>query len=79
MKEMAVKYREHVHFISQDDKCKVDVGEPGCPVAAVDRGKKVGTRYINYFFPSYWCYKVMECEAYESISTSSSQLSDSTR
>ena len=28
-------------FLSVDDKCKVPVGEPGFPVAAVSRGKKV--------------------------------------
>ena len=28
-------------FLSVDDKCKVDLGEPGFPIAAVERGRKV--------------------------------------
>lgn len=28
-------------FISMDDKCKVAMGEPGTPIAAVARGKEV--------------------------------------
>ena len=40
-KEMAVKYRSCVTFVSLDDKHKVPLGEPGYPVASVERGKKV--------------------------------------
>lgn len=40
-KEMAVKFRDFSTFICMDDKHHCKVGEPGCPVAAVDRGKKV--------------------------------------
>ena len=35
--EMAVKFRQHSAFICLDDKHRVSVGEPGYPVAAVDR------------------------------------------
>lgn len=60
---MALKYKDHTQFMCQDDKCKVDVGEPGLPVAAVDRGKKVGfftsgnlvaVLCVNRFLVSLW-------------------------
>ena len=38
---MAVKLKNHSIFVCLDDKHRVPVGEPGYPVAAVDRGKKV--------------------------------------
>ena len=41
LKERAVKNRQNVAFFSADAKCKVPVGEPGCPTATVTRGKKV--------------------------------------
>ena len=40
-REMAVKFREYSCFVSLDDKHRISVGEPGYPVAAVDRGKRV--------------------------------------
>ena len=40
-REMAVMFRSHAWFVSQDDKHKVKVGETGTPVAAVERGKEV--------------------------------------
>lgn len=40
-REFAVKFRDHLTFASLDDKHTVKVGEPGCPVAAVERGKRV--------------------------------------
>ena len=40
-KEMAIKFRRFSTFASLDDKHKVPVGDPGYPVASVDRGKKV--------------------------------------
>jgi hypothetical protein len=40
-KEFAVKFREITNLIFLDDKHRCKVGEPGFPVAAVDRGKKV--------------------------------------
>ena len=45
-KEMAVTFREHSVLLSVDDKHKIKVGEPGHPVAAVERGKKVAIFYI---------------------------------
>ncbi|XP_070556692.1 uncharacterized protein [Ptychodera flava] len=41
LKEMAIKFRDYVSFLCLDDKHKVKVGEPGVPVAAVERGKQV--------------------------------------
>jgi hypothetical protein len=40
-KEFAVKFREITNLVFLDDKHRCKVGEPGFPVAAVDRGKKV--------------------------------------
>ena len=40
-KEFSVKYRPYVTFVCQDDKHTCKVGEPGYPVAAVERGKSV--------------------------------------
>ena len=39
LQELAVMYRDIVHFISIDDKHCIKVGEPGFPVAAVERGR----------------------------------------
>ena len=41
LRELAIKFRPHVSFASQDDKHFIKVGEPGFPVAAVERGKQV--------------------------------------
>ena len=38
---MAVQLRNHSVFVCLEDKHRVPVGEPGYPVAAIDRGKKV--------------------------------------
>ena len=40
-REFAIRYRDFTTFICQDDKHTIKVGEPGFPVAAVDRGKAV--------------------------------------
>lgn len=40
-KEFCVKFRDVTTFICQDDKHTVKVGEPGYPLAAVERGKRV--------------------------------------
>lgn len=40
-REFAIRYREFTTFVSQDDKHTIKVGEPGYPVAAVERGKQV--------------------------------------
>ena len=34
-------HRENVVIVSADAKCKVSIGEPGTPIAAVTRGKRV--------------------------------------
>ncbi|GBC33575.2 hypothetical protein GLOIN_2v1782174 [Rhizophagus irregularis DAOM 181602=DAOM 197198] len=41
MKEFAVRFREITNLVFLDDKHRCKVGEPGFPVAAIDRGKKV--------------------------------------
>src|SRR6266498_3633609 len=40
-KEFAVKFSEITNFVFLDDKYRYKVGEPGFPVTAVERGKKV--------------------------------------
>src|SRR6266540_1739988 len=40
-KEFAVKFHKITNFVFLDDKHRCKVGEPGFPVAAVERGKKV--------------------------------------
>ena len=40
-REMAVRLKAHSSFVSLDDKHRISVGEPGYPVAAVERGKRV--------------------------------------
>ena len=40
-RELAVKYRELSVFICIDDKHRIEVGKPGYPVAAVERGRQV--------------------------------------
>jgi DNA-directed RNA polymerase subunit RPC12/RpoP len=41
LKERAIQYRDTTAIVSSDAKCKISVGEPGTPIAAVSRGKKV--------------------------------------
>ena len=41
LKEFAVKFRDNCVMVCMDDKHHCKVGEPGHPVAAVDRGKRV--------------------------------------
>lgn len=41
LKEFAIKFKDFSSFVSMDDKHTVKVGEPNCPVAAVERGKQV--------------------------------------
>ena len=40
-KQLVIKFSDHCAFISIDDECKIKVGEPNCPVAAVAHGKRV--------------------------------------
>ena len=41
LKSFAVKYRDNAVMICMDDKNHIAIGEPGTPLAAVNRGKKV--------------------------------------
>lgn len=41
LKDFAVKFRNFCVFVAMDDKHHCKVGEPGHPVAAVERGKRV--------------------------------------
>lgn len=41
LREFAVRYRDVSIFVSVDDKHRIKVGEPGFPLAAVERGKEV--------------------------------------
>ncbi len=49
LKEFALKFSIHTSFVCMDDKHSMKVGEPGYPVAAVERGRQVlvamGTRF----------------------------------
>lgn len=40
-REFSIIYREHSNFISIDDKHRLKVGEPGVPVAAAKKGRRV--------------------------------------
>ena len=37
-REFAIKFKSHSNFVCLDDKHRAKVGEPGFPVAAVERG-----------------------------------------
>ncbi len=41
LKEFSILYREHSTLVSMDDKHTIKVGEPGYPVAGVERGRQV--------------------------------------
>ena len=41
LKRRAIKNRENLTFISTDAKCKVSIGEPDYPVAAVSKRRRV--------------------------------------
>ena len=41
MREQAIKNRQNIAFFSADEKCKVPIGEPGYPIAAVTGGEKI--------------------------------------
>ena len=49
MREYALLFREESLFISIDDKHKIKVGEPNCPVASAERGRRVPTRSDEVF------------------------------
>ena len=46
MKEFAVKFCDHTDMYSLDDKCKIDIGEPNHPIAAVDEEKSKHIRHL---------------------------------
>ena len=41
LRELAIMFQSYVSFASQDDKHFIKAGEPGFPLAAVERGKQV--------------------------------------
>lgn len=41
LRELAIKFRERTTLVCLDDKHAIKIGEPGLPVAAVERGKRV--------------------------------------
>jgi hypothetical protein len=41
LKELSIKFKDHTWLVFLDDKHRCKIGEPGFPVAAVERGKKV--------------------------------------
>lgn len=41
LKKRAIRHKDTTAFLSADAKCKISVGEPGFPLAAVTRGKRV--------------------------------------
>ena len=41
LREFAIMFRTQAAFVCQDDKHFIKVGEPGSPVAAVERGRQV--------------------------------------
>ena len=40
-RDFSIKFRDFTTLVSQDDKHSIKVGEPGYPVASVERGKQV--------------------------------------
>lgn len=40
-REMAVNFREFSNYVCLDDKHRIKIGEPGFPVAAAERGRRV--------------------------------------
>ena len=49
MREYAINIRDFCGFISIDDKHKIKIGEPGYPVAAAERGRRVLVREDEWF------------------------------
>lgn len=44
MREYALMVRDYCQFVCLDDKHKIKVGEPDCPVASAERGRRVPMR-----------------------------------
>lgn len=49
IREYALMVREYCLLICLDDKHKIKVGEPGCPVATAERGRRVPVRGDEVF------------------------------
>ena len=41
LREQIVTHKNHAAFVSTDDKNKIKIGEPKCPITAATRGKRV--------------------------------------
>ena len=41
LKEFSIMYKNDITFVCMDDKHSMKIGEPGYPVAAIERGKQV--------------------------------------
>ena len=50
LREYAVKLKENSTLVCIDDKHRLKVGEPGFPVAAAERGRKVLVQAGIYYF-----------------------------
>lgn len=48
MREYAIAFKDYCGFVSLDDKHKISIGEPGFPVAAAERGRRVPVREDEY-------------------------------
>ncbi len=49
MREYAILVKSYCSFISIDDKHKIKIGEPSCPVASAERGRRVIVRSDEVF------------------------------
>ena len=49
VKEFAIRFREHSHMFCLDDKHRMKIGEPGFPVAAAERGRRVMVKVGSSF------------------------------
>ena len=49
VKEFAIRFREHSHIFCLDDKHRMKIGEPGFPVAAAERGRRVMVKVGSSF------------------------------
>ncbi len=53
-KQYAVLMRDYCAFYCLDDKHRIKIGEPECPVAAAERGRRVSIHPFCYLF-TYYC------------------------
>lgn len=59
LKEYAIKLRDHTLMVCLDDKHRQKVGEPGLPVASVERGKKVLVSLNETFQVCFRCFSLI--------------------